>query len=41
MWPSRLPASFHYNYPVSGQQESITLGRYGVSGITRVGAREL
>ena len=32
--------SFRYNYSIHGRQETITLGRYGVGGITLAEARE-
>lgn len=32
--------SFRYNYGISGRQETITFGRYGVGGITLAEARE-
>lgn len=32
--------SFRYNYSISGRQEIITFGRYGVGGITLAEARE-
>ncbi len=32
--------SFRYNYKLNGRQETVTLGKYGVGGITLAEARE-
>jgi hypothetical protein len=40
MWRYRLRAvSFRFNYRVNGRQETLTLGRYGVGGMTLAEAR--
>lgn len=32
--------SFRYNYAINGRQETLTIGRYGVRGVTLAEARE-